>query len=121
MFIGSCEDTEDLEKLVDFRIATEQRSSTSHLSEDASDGPDVNSERVALTTKEDFRGTVPESDDLMGVGSDRDSDSSGKSEVGQFDGLGVDVDKQVLWLQITMDDTSLVTVMHSLEHLERWD
>ena len=49
----------------------------------------------------------------MGVDADGDTEGSRQSEVGDFDGAGL-VDEEVLWLQISVKDTSLVTEQDGL-------
>lgn len=55
---------EDLEDLINFRVAGEEWLARAHLSEDGTDGPHVDSGGVLATTKQNFRGSVPQCDDL---------------------------------------------------------
>jgi hypothetical protein len=75
--------------LVDFRVSHKERPLLSHLCKDAAQGPHVNSESILLLSKEDFRSSVPESDNLVGVGLDGESEGSGKSEISQLDASSV--------------------------------
>jgi len=55
---------EDLEDFVNFRIAREERFAGTHLREDAAHAPHVNTSRILFPTQQNFRRTIPESDDL---------------------------------------------------------
>jgi len=58
------EDAEDLEDLVDFRVAGEEGLASGHLGEDATDRPHVDACAVLTSTEENFGSAVPEGDDL---------------------------------------------------------
>ena len=58
---------EDAEQLVDLRIARPQRPAIHHLRKDGADAPHVDGRRVRALTKQDFRGAVPQSDNLQAV------------------------------------------------------
>jgi len=75
---------EDLEDLINLRVAREQRLARAHLGEDATDRPHVDTGRVLTTPQQDLRGTVPEGDDLVRVGSQRDAESPSETEVGEL-------------------------------------
>jgi hypothetical protein len=68
-------------------------------------------------TKENLGRTVPQGDHLVRIGSDRDPHHTGQSEVGQLDHVGLDVDEEVLRLQVSVEDASLVAVGNSLGNL----
>lgn len=65
LLAGCAENTEDFEDLVNFRVAGEERLAGCHLGEDAADGPHVNTCAVLSASEKNFRGAVPESDDLL--------------------------------------------------------
>ncbi len=50
----------------------------------------------------------------MRVNANRDAKGACQSEIGQLD-CSVLVDEQVLWLQVSVEHSSLVTEKHSLE------
>lgn len=64
LFAGCAQDAEDLEDLVNFRVAGEERLARGHFGEDAAHAPHVDAGAVLSAAEEDFRGAVPESDDL---------------------------------------------------------
>lgn len=63
--IGGSSQAENLENLIDFRVAAEQWEPFYHLSKDAGRTPDINRSRVHLLTKQDLWGSVPQSDNLF--------------------------------------------------------
>ena len=87
-----------------------------HLGEDAADGPHVNSERVLLGTKQDFRSTVPQSDHFMSVGLDRHGKGTGESKVSNLE-VALHVNKNVSGLQVAVDDTPAVAVVDATKQL----
>jgi len=58
-------DAEDAVELVDLGVTWEEWLLGDELSENATDGPHVNADRVMLASEEDFRGTVPEGNNLQ--------------------------------------------------------
>lgn len=109
---------EDFEYLVDLGIAREKRLALSHLCEDATYRPDVYWRRVLLLPKEDLGGAVPERDDLMGVGLDREAEGACEAKVSKLD-VTVLVDEEVLRLQIAVHDSVRVAVGCCLQDLIR--
>ncbi len=77
--------SEDLEDLVDFRVAHEQRLLLNEFSENASNRPHVHWERVLLLTKENFRSSVPKSFNLVSQSLNGNAEGSCKTEVSEFD------------------------------------
>ena len=59
VLVGGTQDAEDLEELVDLRVAGEQRSLGGHFCEDRADCPHVHGQRVGLAAEEDLRWAVP--------------------------------------------------------------
>lgn len=87
----------------------EQRSSSSHLRKDATNTPDVNGARVSWCTKQNLRCSVPKSDNFMSVHANGDTKGTSQTKIGKLYDT-VQIDKQVLWLQITVHCATLVTV-----------
>lgn len=116
-FGGSTEDAEDLEDLINLRVTREERLASSHLSEDAANRPHVDTSRVLATTEQDLGCAVPESDDFVGVGAERDTKCASQTKIGQLQ-VAFLVDEQVLRLEITMEDAVGVAVASALEKLE---
>lgn len=113
---GGTMEVEDFEDLINFRITHEEGLLLDHFSEDATDGPDVNTERVLLLAQENFRGSIPESFDFVGQSLDGDTKSSGKTEISELDGT-ILVDQKILGLQVSVNDSSRVAVVDTLEDL----
>ena len=107
---------EDLEDLINFRVAGEERLASAHFSEDAPDGPHVDAGRVLTTAEQDLGGAVPERDDLVGVGPERDAKSAGQSKVGQLQ-VSLAVNQQVLGLEIAVQHTVAMAVAHTRAQL----
>lgn len=110
------EDAEDLEDLVDFAVAWEERLLGGHLGEDAADGPHVDAGGVLSAAEQDLGRTVPERDDFVGVGAERDAKGTRESEVSQFE-VARAVDEKILGLEITMEDAVGVAVANAGEEL----
>ena len=115
---GSTQDAEDLEDFIDLGVAGEERLAGGHLGEDAADGPHVDTSGVLATTEKDLRCAVPESDDFVCVGTERDTECAGQTEISQLQ-VALLVDEQVLRLEITVQDAVGVAVAGSFEELER--
>jgi hypothetical protein len=75
---------EDLEELIDLRVAREERSLGDHLSQDAAHAPEVGGKGIGAASKQDLRGAVPESDHLVGEGADGRDEGSREPEVSQL-------------------------------------
>ena len=115
---GSTQDAEDLEDFIDLGVAGEERLAGGHLGEDAADGPHVDTSGVLATTEKDLRCAVPESDDFVCVGTERDTECAGQTEIGQLQ-VALLVDEQVLRLEVTVQHAVGVAVAGSLKELER--
>ena len=61
-------------------------------------------------TEQDFGASVPEGDDLVSIGLNWQTKSSRQTEVRKFDVLSSSVYKQVLRLQISMENSVLMEV-----------
>ena len=113
----SAKNAEDLEDLVDFGVAWEERLAGGHLGEDAANGPHVDTSRVLTTTEQNFGRAVPESDDLVSVSAERNTECAGQTKIGQLQ-VAFLVDEQVLRLQVTVQDTVGVAVARAFEELK---
>ena len=66
----------------------------------------------------DLRCSVPQCDHLMSVDFiSKRLDSASKTEVCNLD-AAVRIDKKILWLQVSMEDPSLVTEQDALQNLK---
>jgi len=117
VLIRCSQNFKNLEYLIDLRISHEQRSTLNHLGEDAAGGPSVNSERVSLLAKENLGASVPERDNFVSISLNGKTESAGESKISKLDVLSSGVNKQVLWLQVTMEDSVLVQVDERLKDL----
>ena len=82
---GGAHETEDFLELVFVGCAGEERAAGVHFCHDASRGPDVDAGVVGAAAEEDVRGSVPEGDDFVGESVDRNAESAGETEVGEFE------------------------------------
>lgn len=78
-----------------------QRSLHNHLCKDAPNRPDVNGRRVIPGAKKDLGGTIPKSNYFMSVRSQRDSKSTSKAKVGEFESA-MSINEKVLGLEVTV-------------------
>ena len=86
---------------------------TNHFGEDAADGPDVDAGGVELGAEQDFGRFVPQGDDLVGVGAQRDAEGARQSKVGQLQ-QAVAVHQQVLRLHVAVQHAVRVAVPDAL-------
>ena len=117
ILVWRSEDLENLEDLIDLRIAHEQRPTLYHLRENAASRPEIDSETVGLLPEQNLRAPVPERHDLVSVGLNGKAEGSGKTEVRKFDVLSLGVDEQILGLEVPMEDPVLVQVDERLQNL----
>ena len=99
-----------LEDLINFTVAGKKWPALNHLGKNAAGGPQVNSERVSFLAEEDLRATVPECDNLVSVSLYREAERSCQPKVRQLHFGASRIDKQILWLQISVENSVLVTV-----------
>lgn len=115
---GRAEHLEDLEDLVDLRVAGEQGLALRHFGENAPDGPHVDARGVLLAAQEDLRRPVPERDHLVRVRPERHAERPGKPEVGDLQ-VPLLVDQQVLRLEVSVQHpvrVAVVDALHELHH-----
>lgn len=107
---------EDLEDLVNLRITREQRLARAHLGKDAAYRPHVDTSGILAATKQNFRSAVPKSDNLVGVGAQRNTKGAGQTEISKLQ-VTVAVNQQVLRLEIAVQDAVTVAVTNTLAQL----
>lgn len=119
---GSAHQAEDALQLVLVGGAGEERAAGIHLGHDAACGPDVDAGVVGAAAEQNVGRAVPQRDDLVGEGVDRDSEGAGKTKIGELQ-LALVVDEQVLGLEITVQDAVLVAKSDAAQQLvhERLD
>jgi len=104
--------------LINLRVTGEQRSSLSHLGENAPRGPQIYPKAVRLLAEQDFRASVPKCHHFVGVGLDREPEGPGQPKVSElYLGTGR-VDQQILGLQVPVEDSVLVEMDQGVEDLE---
>jgi len=110
------EHAEDLEDLVDLAVAREQGLARRHLREDAPHAPHVDARAVLPAAEQDLRRPVPERDDFVGVGAQRDAEGAGQAEVGELE-VAFFVDEEVLGLEVAVQDAVGVAVADAVQEL----
>lgn len=85
----------DFDELIDIRPAREERQARGHFREDAPHAPNVHGGRVARSSEEEFRSTVPQGNDLICVGAVGQAGKAGEAKVGQFEGLSVSTNQKL--------------------------
>ena len=116
-FGRSAENAEDLEDLVDLGVTREERLAGGHLGEDAANGPHVDTSGVLATTEQNLRRAVPEGDDLVSVGAERNTEGASETKIGQLQ-VALLVDEQVLRLEVAVQNAVGVAVASALEELK---
>lgn len=107
---------EDLLKLVLVCGAGEKRASRVHLGHDAACRPDVDACAIGPASQQDIGGTIPQGDNFVGEGVDRDTESTGETKISQLELTAV-VDQKVLGLQITVKDAVVVAEGNTAKQL----
>lgn len=107
---------EDLEDLVDFRVASEECFSLRHFCENTSDRPNIDRSGILFLTEQDLWCSVPESDNFMSVSLDWETKGSSQSEICQLN-VTVLVNEQVLRFEVSVHDSVSVAVGSSLQNL----
>ena len=107
---------ENLENLVNLRVAREERLACAHLGKDAPDGPHVDAGRILATAEQDLGGTIPEGDNLVGVGAQGDAEGAGETKIGKLQ-VAVAVDEQILGLEVAVKHTMAVAVANTVAQL----
>jgi hypothetical protein len=107
---------EDLEDLVNLRVAREQRLARAHLGKNAAHRPHVDAGGVLSTSEQNLWRAVPQCHDLVRVCAQRDAERASETEIGELE-VEVVVDEEVLWLQVTVQDAVSMAVAHALGQL----
>jgi hypothetical protein len=107
-----------LEDLINFTVTGKKWPALNHFGKNAAGRPQVHSERVSLLAEQDLRAAVPERDHLVSVGLYREAERSCQPEVRQLHFGASRIDQQILWLQISVEDSVLVAVDQSMQDLE---
>ena len=114
---GRCAvELEDLEDLVDFRIAIKEGSFLDEFGENAAYCPNIHSKTVLFLAKQHLRSSIPEGLDLMSEGLDGNSKSTRQPKVSNFE-ITSFIDKKVLRLEVPVDDPAGVAVVNPVDQL----
>ena len=116
--VGSPEHLEDVQQLLNLGLAREHGRLSDELREDAPDGPHVHRGGVQRGSQEDLRGAVPQRDDLVGVGLERNAERPAQSEVRDLELELAPVHEEVLGLEVPVQHAVLVAVRNSLDEVE---
>jgi len=68
------------------------------------------------STEENLRRAVPEGDDFVSIGAERDAKGAREAKVGEFE-VAFFVDEQILWFQVAVEDAMGVAVADAVEQL----
>lgn len=117
ILIGGAQDFENFEDLIDLGVSHEERPTLDHLGEDAAGRPEIDAQTVGFLAQKDLGAAVPQCDNLVSVRLDRQTERSGQAEVRQLNVLPLGVDKQILWLEISVENSVLVKVDQRLQYL----
>jgi hypothetical protein len=115
-FRWSTHDAEDADELVFVGGAGEERAARVHFCHDAASGPDVDAGVVGPGAKENVGGAVPEGYNFVGESVNGDSECSGETEIRKLE-LSFEVDEEILWLQIAVQDSVGVAEVNALQEL----
>jgi len=116
LFGWCAQQPEDSVKLINLRVAREQWTPCNHFSKDWSQRPHVDWACVLLGAEQDLRCTVPQRHHFVRVGTHWDAKGTGEAKVGELD-VAVGVDQQVLWFQISVQDTVCMAKLNALQQL----
>jgi len=118
VLVRCSKDLEYFEDLIDLRVTSEQRSSLSHLGENATSRPQVHTKTVRLLTQKDFRASIPKCYHFVGVGLDGEAEGAGQTKISELDLGACRVDEQILGLQVPVEDSVLMAVDEGVQDLE---
>jgi hypothetical protein len=101
---------EYLKYLVNLRVTLEEWFPVRHFDHDAARRPYVHTEVLPLLAHQDFGRPLPQGDDFVRQGLERQFETAGQAEVAYLDVLGVVVDEHVLWLEIAVHNAAFVAL-----------
>ena len=113
---GGTSDLENLVELVLLALSLEERLLVDEFSKDASNRPNVNRGRILLRSHQNVGSSVPKSHHFMSVVLDGDTECPSESEISKLEN-GVVGDEQVLRLEISVENSILMTMSNSIEKL----
>lgn len=118
LLVGGCaEQPENMKQLLELGVSRKKGLASYHFREDATYGPDVDPGGVMGGSEEDLGSPVPESHDLVGVALERNGECTAKAKISDLEDAPVLVDKQILGLEITVENAVRVAVGDALAEL----
>lgn len=101
---------ENMKQLLELRVTREQSLPSNHLSENATNGPHVDSSGVMSGTKKHLGSPIPESNNLVGIAFERNGEGASEAKIGDLENPLVLIKEKILRLQVAMKDTVAVAV-----------
>mmetsp|Transcript_56948 Transcript_56948/g.180181 ORF Transcript_56948/g.180181 Transcript_56948/m.180181 type:complete len:344 (+) Transcript_56948:281-1312(+) len=114
---GRAEQLEDVQELLQLRVAREERGLARHLRKDAPHAPHVHGGGVVGGAEQDLGGAVPQGHDLVGVGFDGHGEGAAQAKVRNLQDVLSLVHQEILGLEVPVHDPVPVAVRHALEEL----
>ena len=109
-------EAENLLQLIFVGGAGEQWATGVHFCHDATGGPNVDAGVISSATKQDIRSTIPQGYNFVGESVDRNTKSSGKTKISEFE-LTFIVDEEILRFQVPVKNAVFVAKGDPLEQL----
>lgn len=116
VLVRSSLNLENLENLVDFWISSEKSFSLSHLSENATNGPNINRCWVLFLTEKNFRSSVPKGNYFMSISFHWETKGSCETEISKLN-VAVLINQEILRLKISVHNSVSVAISSSLQNL----
>lgn len=116
LVVGRSHHFEDPLQLVSFLLAGKKRPHVDHFCEDTPDGPYIDGAGVFLRAQQDIRRPVPKRDYLVSEALHGYARCSSQSEISDFEDV-VFRNKQILWLEVPMQNFLLVAMTDSFDEL----
>ena len=105
---------EDFVKLINLRVAREEWQVREHFSKDSTSRPNINRSGITLISKQNFRCTIPQSNNFMTVWTQRNAESASKTKISELEKT-ICINKQILRLQVTMKNAMTVAISKSIK------
>lgn len=117
IFIDSPQSLQNFEELMSLRVSHEDGLEQYQLGQNAASRPNVYFSPVFSIAKKEFDGTIEPGNDVGTVELLGLADEFGGAEVADFE-VVVEVEENVLWFQVSVDDALFVDIFEAFENLE---
>ncbi len=107
---------EDTEYCIYFTVTSKERTLGYKLSKYAANRPDIDWGRVAGRAKQDLRGSVPQSDNLVSISPDWHTKGARQTKISELEDAFA-VNQKVCKLQIPVQDATRVAISHTTKQL----